>query len=379
MATVKIENVRKSFGQVEIIKGVSLGIEDREFVVFVGPSGCGKSTLLRLIAGLEEISSGDVFIDGERMNDVPAAKRGLAMVFQSYALYPHMTVADNMAFSLRLARVPKTERDRKVHEAARILQLEPLLARKPKELSGGQRQRVAIGRAIVRNPKVFLFDEPLSNLDAALRVQMRVELTRLHDDLKATMIYVTHDQVEAMTLADKIVVLQAGGIEQLGSPLELFHHPRNLFVAGFIGSPKMNFLRTTVTALGSSAVSVALPAGASVEVPVEGGSLRPGSAVTLGVRPEHLLTSESSKLRGEVLVVERLGGTTYVHVRIEGGEMFVLQVDGENPIRMHDLVGLGFATEHCHLFDEAGLALQRSLRHPMADQKTRDRRGATGA
>ena len=379
MATVKIENVRKSFGQVEIIKGVSLGIEDREFVVFVGPSGCGKSTLLRLIAGLEEISSGDVFIDGERMNDVPAAKRGLAMVFQSYALYPHMTVADNMAFSLRLARVPKTERDRKVHEAARILQLEPLLARKPKELSGGQRQRVAIGRAIVRNPKVFLFDEPLSNLDAALRVQMRVELTRLHDDLKATMIYVTHDQVEAMTLADKIVVLQAGGIEQLGSPLELFHHPRNLFVAGFIGSPKMNFLRTTVTAVGSSAVSVALPASASVEVPVEGGSLRPGSAVTLGVRPEHLLTSESSKLRGEVLVVERLGGTTYVHVRIEGGEMFVLQVDGENPIRMHDLVGLGFATEHCHLFDEAGLALQRSLRHPMADQKTRDRRGATGA
>jgi len=379
VATVKIENVRKSFGQVEIIKGVSLGIEDREFVVFVGPSGCGKSTLLRLIAGLEEISSGDVFIDGERMNDVPAAKRGLAMVFQSYALYPHMTVADNMAFSLRLARVPKTERDRKVHEAARILQLEPLLARKPKELSGGQRQRVAIGRAIVRNPKVFLFDEPLSNLDAALRVQMRVELTRLHDDLKATMIYVTHDQVEAMTLADKIVVLQAGGIEQLGSPLELFHHPRNLFVAGFIGSPKMNFLRTTVTAVGSSAVSVALPAGASVEVPVEGGSLRPGSAVTLGVRPEHLLTSESSKLRGEVLVVERLGGTTYVHVRIEGGEMFVLQVDGENPIRMHDLVGLGFATEHCHLFDEAGLALQRSLRHPMADQKTRDRRGATGA
>jgi len=379
VATVKIENVRKSFGQVEIIKGVSLGIEDREFVVFVGPSGCGKSTLLRLIAGLEEISSGDVFIDGERMNDVPAAKRGLAMVFQSYALYPHMTVADNMAFSLRLARVPKTERDRKVHEAARILQLEPLLARKPKELSGGQRQRVAIGRAIVRNPKVFLFDEPLSNLDAALRVQMRVELTRLHDDLKATMIYVTHDQVEAMTLADKIVVLQAGSIEQVGSPLELFHHPRNLFVAGFIGSPKMNFLRTTVTAVGSSAVSVALPAGASVEVPVEGGSLRPGSAVTLGVRPEHLLTSESSKLRGEVLVVERLGGTTYVHVRIEGGEMFVLQVDGENPIRMHDLVGLGFATEHCHLFDEAGLALQRSLRHPMADQKTRDRRGATGA
>ena len=380
MATVKIESVRKSFGELEVIKGVSLSIEDREFVVFVGPSGCGKSTLLRLIAGLEEITSGEVFIDGEKMNDVPAAKRGLAMVFQSYALYPHMSVADNMAFSLRLARVSKSERDRKVREAARILQLEPLLGRKPKELSGGQRQRVAIGRAIVRNPKVFLFDEPLSNLDAALRVQMRVELTRLHDDLKATMIYVTHDQVEAMTLADKIVVLQAGIIEQVGSPLELFHHPRNLFVAGFIGSPKMNFISTTVTGVADSRVSVALPGGGALEVPVAAGSLRPQAKVTLGVRPEHVLTApDASKLQGEVLVVERLGGTTYVHVRVDGGDMLIVQVDGENPVRMHDRVGLGFNTEHCHLFDESGLALTRSARHPLADQKPRDRPGATMA
>ncbi len=239
MAKVTLRGIRKSFGDFEVIKGVDLDIDDRSFVVFIGPSGCGKSTLLRLIAGLEEITSGDILIGGERVNDIPPDKRGLAMVFQSYALYPHMTVANNLSFSLRLAGVPKTERDKKVSEAARILQLESLLERKPKELSGGQRQRVAIGRAIVRNPKVFLFDEPLSNLDAGLRVQMRIELARLHDSLDTTMIYVTHDQVEAMTLADKIVVLRDGAIEQVGTPLELYHHPKNLFVAGFIGSPGM--------------------------------------------------------------------------------------------------------------------------------------------
>jgi multiple sugar transport system ATP-binding protein len=378
VATVKIDDVRKSFGEVEVIKGVSLEIADREFVVFVGPSGCGKSTLLRLIAGLEEITSGDVFIDSVRVNEVASAKRGLAMVFQSYALYPHMSVADNMAFSLRLARVPREERDAKVREAARILQLEPLLHRKPKELSGGQRQRVAIGRAIVRNPKVFLFDEPLSNLDAALRVQMRVELTRLHDELKATMIYVTHDQVEAMTLADKIVVLQGGVIEQVGSPLELYHHPRNLFVAGFIGSPKMNFLRTTVTAARETAVAVALPGGAGLEVPVDPGRLRVGSAVTLGVRPEQIAHSADGPVPGEVLVVERLGGATYLHVRIEGGEMLVVQVSGESPALMHDRIRLGFDAEHCHLFDEAGLAVPRASRHPLADQKPRGGSGAAG-
>ena len=261
MSTVTLKNLRKSYGAVEIIKGVDLQIEDREFCVFVGPSGCGKSTLLRMIAGLEEITSGDLLIDGARVNDVPPAERGLAMVFQSYALYPHMTVADNMAFSLRLAGVSKEERMRKVTEAANVLQLGPLLERKPKDLSGGQRQRVAIGRAIVRKPKVFLFDEPLSNLDAALRVNMRIELARLHEELAATMIYVTHDQVEAMTMADKIVVLQGGIVEQAGTPLELYHHPRNLFVAGFIGSPKMNFLPVTVNAVDQAGATVQLPGG----------------------------------------------------------------------------------------------------------------------
>ena len=262
MATVTLRNLYKSYGDVEVIKGVDLDIQDREFVVFVGPSGCGKSTLLRMIAGLEEITSGDLSIDGERVNDVPPAERGLAMVFQSYALYPHMSVADNMAFSLRLAGVGKAERYQKVREAASVLQLEPLLDRKPRALSGGQRQRVAIGRAIVRNPKVFLFDEPLSNLDAALRVQMRIELARLHEELKATMIYVTHDQVEAMTLADQIVVLDGGVVQQAGTPLELYHHPENLFVAGFIGSPKMNLLETKVASADADGVGVTLPGGA---------------------------------------------------------------------------------------------------------------------
>ena len=371
MATIKLTNIRKSFGDVDIIKGVSLGIDDREFVVFVGPSGCGKSTLLRLIAGLEEISDGDLFIDGVRSNDVPPAKRGLAMVFQSYALYPHMSVADNMAFSLRLAHVSKEEREKKVQEAARVLQLEPLLHRKPKELSGGQRQRVAIGRAIVRNPKVFLFDEPLSNLDASLRVQMRIELTRLHDELQATMIYVTHDQVEAMTMADKIVVLQTGLIEQVGSPLELYHHPNNLFVAGFIGSPKMNFLRGTVTAPKDGTVSVRLAGGDSMDVPVEPGRVKEGANVTLGVRPEHFRVSDRGLIRGEVLVVERLGGETFLHVKATTGELLTVQAEGDSPVRMHDNVGLQANPTDCHLFDQSGLAIPRTTRHPLAGEVRR--------
>jgi multiple sugar transport system ATP-binding protein len=367
MATVELQSIRKHFGDVQVIKGVSLRVEDREFVVFVGPSGCGKSTLLRLVAGLEEITSGDLFIDGARMNDVAPAKRGLAMVFQSYALYPHMTVADNMAFALRLAGASKDERDKKVREAARILQLEALLGRKPKELSGGQRQRVAIGRAIVRNPKVFLFDEPLSNLDAALRVQMRVELTRLHEQLRATMIYVTHDQVEAMTMADKIVVLQAGAIEQIGSPLELYHHPRNLFVAGFIGSPKMNFLPSRVLRVQDGTVTVTLPGGGEQDAPVVPGSLAAGAAVTLGVRPEHMRPQQEGALRGEVLVVERLGGATYLHVRIAGDHVLTVQAEGDDPVRMHDQVGLALSTADCHLFAEGGAAVPRAARHPLAD------------
>jgi multiple sugar transport system ATP-binding protein len=368
MATVTLKDVHKAYGDVKIIKGVDLHIEDRDFCVFVGPSGCGKSTLLRMIAGLEEITAGELLIDGQRANDVPPAERGLAMVFQSYALYPHMTVRDNMAFALRLAGVSKGERYGKVDQAAKVLQLDALLDRKPKELSGGQRQRVAIGRAIVRQPKVFLFDEPLSNLDAALRVQMRIELARLHDVLNATMIYVTHDQVEAMTLADKIVVLQAGVIEQAGSPLELYHHPRNLFVAGFIGSPKMNFLSASVTAVGAQGATVALPGGGSVAVAVQPGQVKAGDKVTLGVRPEHLRPAESGELGGEVQVVERLGGETFLYTQVEG-TMIVVQADGESPVRVHDRIRIKLEPSTCHLFDAAGLAVERAQRHPLADMR----------
>ena len=378
MATLQLKDIRKSYGDVEIIKGVDLGIEDREFCVFVGPSGCGKSTLLRMIAGLEEITSGDLTIDGQRVNDVPPSERGLAMVFQTYALYPHMSVADNMGFSLRLAGASKEERRAKVGEAARILHLDQLLDRKPKELSGGQRQRVAIGRAIVRKPRVFLFDEPLSNLDAALRVQMRIELARLHDELKATMIYVTHDQVEAMTMADKIVVLQGGVIEQAGSPLELYHHPRNLFVAGFIGSPKMNFLPAKVTATDVGGATVQLGSGSTITVPVQPGRLKAGDAVTLGVRPEHLRPAESGELLGEVMVVERLGGETFLYTQLgDGGEMLVIQADGEIPTRVHDKIAVKLNPETCHLFDAQGLAVERGQRHPLADLRRASGRKAS--
>ncbi|MFO1073956.1 MAG: sn-glycerol-3-phosphate ABC transporter ATP-binding protein UgpC [Geminicoccaceae bacterium] len=367
MATLNLKDIKKSYGNVEIIKGVDLSIEDREFCVFVGPSGCGKSTLLRMIAGLEEITSGDLMIDGQRVNDVPPAKRGLAMVFQTYALYPHMSVADNMGFSLRLAGASKAERDTKVGEAARILHLDKLLERKPKELSGGQRQRVAIGRAIVRKPRVFLFDEPLSNLDAALRVQMRIELARLHDELKATMIYVTHDQVEAMTMADKIVVLQGGIVEQTGSPLELYHHPRNLFVAGFIGSPKMNFLPAKVVAVDGTGATVELLGGSTITVPVQAGRLRAGDAATLGVRPEHLRPGETGEITGEVMVVERLGGETFLYTQLADGQMLVIQADGEIPTRVHEKIAVKLNPVTCHLFDGAGLAVERAERHPLAD------------
>jgi len=368
MAGVTLRGIRKSFGDLEIIKGVDLDIRDREFVVFVGPSGCGKSTLLRLIAGLEDITSGDLAIDGQRVNDLPPAERGIAMVFQSYALYPHMTVYENMAFGLKLAKTSKAEIERKVGDAARILQLEHLLKRKPKELSGGQRQRVAIGRAIVRNPKVFLFDEPLSNLDAALRVQMRIEIARLHNDLNATMVYVTHDQVEAMTLADKIVVLSAGRIEQVGSPLELYHHPDNLFVAGFIGSPKMNFIETEITAANGATATVKLPGGSSLTVPVQPGRAKVGDKVTLGVRPEHMneAGTGSASIPGQVLVVERLGGETYLYVKTEVG-MLTVQADGDSRVKTNDQIRIGFDAATCHLFDAQGQALQRAERHPMAD------------
>jgi multiple sugar transport system ATP-binding protein len=362
MAQVRLGGIRKAFGDLEIIKGIDLTVEDREFCVFVGPSGCGKSTLLRLVAGLEDITDGELSIDGQRVNDLPPAERGIAMVFQSYALYPHMSVYENMAFGLKLAKTGKAEVDRKVREAARILQLDPLLQRKPKELSGGQRQRVAIGRAIVRSPKVFLFDEPLSNLDASLRVQMRIEIARLHNDLDATMIYVTHDQVEAMTLADKIVVLNAGRVEQVGSPLELYHKPRNRFVAGFIGSPQMNFLPGVVETVGDAGAAIRLPGGSTISVPVEPARAKVGSKVTVGVRPEHLAwpgqETVEAAVPGEVFVVEHLGGETYVYLKTDGG-IVTARADGDSPVRTGDRVSVGVPAPTCHLFAESGDAIRR--------------------
>ncbi|MEQ9811484.1 MAG: sn-glycerol-3-phosphate ABC transporter ATP-binding protein UgpC [Azospirillaceae bacterium] len=369
MATVKLSDVKKAFGSVEIIKGVDLDIHDNEFVVFVGPSGCGKSTLLRLIAGLEDISSGELTIDGKRMNDTPPAERGIAMVFQSYALYPHMTVYENMAFGLKLAKFDKKVIDDKVREAARILQLEHLLQRKPKELSGGQRQRVAIGRSIVRDPKVFLFDEPLSNLDAALRVQMRIEIAKLHSDLDATMIYVTHDQVEAMTLADKIVVLQAGIVVQVGSPLELYYHPQNKFVAGFIGSPKMNFVPVEVAATDGTGVTVTLPGGNTLLVPVDSRGVAPGARLTLGVRPEHM--SETGQgdatMPVQCVVVERLGGDTYGYVQSDGVELMTVQTDGTSRMKPGDRLDVGMRGATCHLFGDDDQALPLLERNDLAD------------
>ncbi|MGR2739082.1 ABC transporter ATP-binding protein [Billgrantia sp. Q4P2] len=372
MATLKLNNIVKQFDDTQVIKGVDLEVNDREFVVFVGPSGCGKSTLLRIIAGLESATSGDILIDGQRINEVGPAERGLAMVFQSYALYPHMTVEDNMGFSLKLAGVPKEERRRKVREAASVLQLEPLLERKPKALSGGQRQRVAIGRAIVRNPSIFLFDEPLSNLDAALRVQMRIELARLHEELDATMIYVTHDQIEAMTMADKIVVLQGGVVEQVGSPMELYHHPRNRFVAGFIGSPKMNFLTVELVNASSSGVEVRLPDGATREVPVDGTGLNDES-LTLGIRPEHLQIEPEGPLSGRIEVIERLGGVTSLYVRMQD-TLVTVSADGNVDSRVGDTLRFGFDRACAHLFDAADLALPSLSRHPLAGLNRQDNR-----
>ena len=364
MANLKIKNLQKGFEGFSIIKGIDLEVHDREFVVFVGPSGCGKSTLLRLIAGLEEVTDGTIELDGRDITQVSPAKRDLAMVFQTYALYPHMSVRKNMSFALDLAGVPKAEVEKKVSEAARILELAPLLERKPKHLSGGQRQRVAIGRAIVRNPKIFLFDEPLSNLDAALRVQMRLELARLHQELQATMIYVTHDQVEAMTLADKVVVLNAGKIEQVGSPLDLYHQPANLFVAGFLGTPKMGFLKGKITRLDSQGCEVELDAGIRIQLPLSGASLSLGSPVTLGIRPEHLNLAKPGECALSVTadVGERLGSDTYCHVITACGEPLTMRIRGDMASQYGEQLSLHLDSEHCHLFDADGLALTRPLR-----------------
>ena len=356
MSTLALRHLSKSYGNTVIIGDLSLDIASGEFVVFVGPSGCGKSTLIRMIAGLEPITGGDLLIDGARVNDVGPADRGLAMVFQSYALYPHMTVRANLGFALRLAGVPRAERDSRVEAAARVLHLDAVLDSKPGQLSGGQRQRVAIGRAIVRSPKIFLFDEPLSNLDAALRAAMRVELARLHADLKATMIYVTHDQVEAMTMADRIVVLRAGVIEQVGTPLDIYRHPVNLFVAGFIGSPAMNLLPATIAGVSADGCRVALVDGATMIPAVDASGLAAGDPVTLGVRPEGLSPGEGD-LAGTVRLVEQLGAVSLVHVELAAGIEVVAQVPGSDSCHVGDPVRLAIDSAHCHVFDAAGRAL----------------------
>jgi multiple sugar transport system ATP-binding protein len=332
MGSITLEHVKKSFGTSDIIPDASLEIADKSFVVFVGPSGCGKTTLLRLIAGLEDTTSGRILIDGKDVTNVPPAKRGLSMVFQSYALYPHMSVRGNIAFGLKMAGMPKAEADKRVEKAAAVLNLTPYLDRKPRDLSGGQRQRVAIGRAIVREPKAFLFDEPLSNLDAALRVNMRLEVTRLQRELATTAVYVTHDQVEAMTMADKIVVLNAGRIEQYGSPLELYERPVNQFVAGFIGSPKMNF--------------------------VGGTAAKEAGAATIGIRPEHItVTKDGDGWEGTVSVAEHLGSDTFLYVDVPGVGLMTARGAGELGIHSKDRVRLMPEAQHLHRFDDTGRAI----------------------
>jgi multiple sugar transport system ATP-binding protein len=363
MASLALRGVVKRFGSAEVIHGVDLDVADGEFVVFVGPSGCGKSTLLRMIAGLEEVSAGEILIDGEPVNEVPAAKRGLAMVFQSYALYPHMSVRKNLSFGLETMRAPRAEIARRVAQAAEILKIGELLDRRPGQLSGGQRQRVAIGRAIVREPKIFLFDEPLSNLDAELRVQMRVEINKLHRRLGATMIFVTHDQVEAMTLADRIVVLRSGVIEQIGTPLDLYNHPANLFVAGFIGSPRMNFLAGTVDGGGEAGAEVRGPSGLRLQIPAGGAALRPGEPVTVGVRPEHVSITDpaAAMLVGEVQIAEHLGGETYLYVALQSGETVVVELPGQSAPAAGERVGIDMASDAVHVFVADGTLISRGI------------------
>lgn len=343
MATLELSGVRKSFGAVEVIHGMDLQVNDGELIVFVGPSGCGKSTMLRMIAGLEKVTAGEISIGGKRVDHLPPAHRGIAMVFQSYALYPHKNVRGNLGFALKHAGVPQSEIAQRVDAAAEILELAPLMDRKPRELSGGQRQRVAIGRAIVREPDVFLFDEPLSNLDAALRVHMRVEILKLHQRLGSTMVYVTHDQVEAMTLANRIVVFREGQVEQVGTPLELYRNPVNKFVAGFIGSPAMNFLQADCD--GSSVQIAGVPVCDSISAP---GKLQ------LGIRPEHLTLSSDGALKGTVSVFEHLGGESFVHLVLPDQQTLVAKLDGEYSFAPGQECTLAINPAHCHVFDMQG-------------------------
>lgn len=360
MASIRLKNVIKRFGKTVTLHNVDLDIEDGEFTVFVGPSGCGKSTMLRLIAGLEEISEGEISIGDKIVNDVAPAHRGVAMVFQSYALYPHMTVAENMGYGLKVNGMPKDEIRHKVEMVAKTLQLSHLLDRKPKQLSGGQRQRVAIGRAIVRDPQVFLFDEPLSNLDAELRVEMRLHIAKLHQELKTTMIYVTHDQVEAMTLADKIVVMNYGKVEQVGSPMDLYYKPVNQFVAGFIGSPKMNFMPAKVLAWQPDQLSIQLGDGKQLDLPLESSELKVGDSVTLGLRPEHLVAEgEGLALHFSCEVVERLGNSTYLFGQCHGIDGFKMLLPGDNNFKAYQQLPVYFEPKNALLFNEAGLRISR--------------------
>jgi ABC-type sugar transport system ATPase subunit len=355
MAEVSLRNVTKRFDTVEAVRGINLDIPDNELIVLVGPSGCGKSTTLRMIAGLEEVTSGDVLIGGEIVNDLPPKDRDIAMVFQNYALYPHMTAFENMSFGLKLRKVAKDEIKRRVDEAARILDITQLLERKPKALSGGQRQRVAMGRAIVRNPKVFLFDEPLSNLDAKLRVQMRIEIKRVHQMVKTTTVYVTHDQVEAMTLADRIVVMNKGCIEQVGRPLDLYYSPANLFVAGFIGSPAMNFFEAKVASIEGGRARVEGVGFRSFDLPTT--SLKVGDVLTVGVRPEHLArgTEGPFEADGIVELVERLGESSFAYLRRSDRKLFVAEVRGRQTPTLGEKTTLSAAARDVHVFDASGL------------------------
>jgi lactose/L-arabinose transport system ATP-binding protein len=358
---LELDKVVKRYGSEPVIHGVSLQAAKGEFVVFVGPSGCGKSTLLRMIAGLEDVTEGDVLIDGRNVTDLAPADREVSMVFQSYALYPHMSVFENIAFGLRMAKMPNDQVRARVGEAARILQIEPLLGRKPRELSGGQRQRVAIGRAIVRHPKLFLFDEPLSNLDAELRTQMRVEIAKLHRALGVTMIYVTHDQVEAMTLADRIVVLRGGLVEQIGTPTEVYDHPANLFVAGFIGSPKMNFIPATVVRNGADAVSLANPAftGGSLRASaIANGRLEAGQPVTVGLRPDNLqISTEQPILELTAELAENHGGATQIYAGAPEAPGISMTVNGRHHVKAGDRLSVGLGSGRVYVFDKDGRAV----------------------
>ena len=365
MSTLELQSVSKSFGAANAVRDVSLSVRNGEFVVFVGPSGCGKSTLLRLVAGLEETSSGRILIDGRDVGGEPPAERGISMVFQSYALYPHMSVFENIAFPLRVMRLPEPELSERVRRAADTLQLADRLHLRPGRLSGGQRQRVAIGRSIVREPGIFLFDEPLSNLDASLRGDMRVELAQLHRKLDATMVYVTHDQVEAMTMADRIVVLKDGAVEQTGAPMRLYHHPETRFVAGFIGHPGMNFLPAKVLGASANTLAVELDGGTRLELPVAADGASAGDRVEVGLRPEDaaLADGEGSDLAIKVSVLERLGGASVAYGEIAGGVGFRAALGGDVAVRPGDVAKLEIAPEAAHVFDGRGRAMRR-LRAP---------------